>query len=414
MENNKEKYQTTIIDYGYDGEGIGKLNGKVCFIPYTIKGELVEFKIIEDKKDFCKCSLLDVLHPSNDRISPLCPYFSKCGGCAYQHINYKKELEIKKELLKNQLQKIDFHGDIEIVASPKEYNYRNKIKIFLENGKLGLKERKSNKICEIKGCKLVKNLINNAINILKNFVKNNNHFKSLSNIVIRQEEEQCLVNFFVKRKIEKKIYFQIYDKLGENYGIFETFNNQTSYICGIEKLKSLEFGLTCYFSALSFHQVNNDVCNLLYKKISDEIEGKNIINCYSGNGVLSGILSKKCLNIEAIELGDKEHQEAEDLKQINFLNNLTNIHGDCSKEILRLKEDFDTIIVDPPRNGLSRIVAERINSKKFKKFIYVSCNSATLVRDLKLMTNYKIDKVMLFDMFAKTGEYETLVILSKI
>lgn len=410
MEN---KITTTIIDYGYDGEGVGKVNGKVCFVPYVLKDEQVEIRIVDEKKDFIYGKLEKVILPSHKRIKARCPYFADCGGCSYQHTDYVEELEIKRQLAERQLKKLNYNGEIKVHPSPNEYNYRNIIKLFVEDKKIGLKRRNSNEISAIDNCDLAENLINKALHTINIFVKTHDLYDKLENIVLRQEGENCLINFYVKTPIDNNLMKQLYDNLGQNYGIYHTLGKKKMHICGLKFLETKEFSLSCRFSPYSFHQVNDYVCQKLYKRVLDEVNGKNVVNCYSGNGVLSGVLCQKCQKMTAIELGKSEHEEAEKLKQINKLQNLTNINGDCADVLPKIVNSFDTIIIDPPRKGVDKKVIQAIDNVDFKKLIYISCNIATLIRDLQRLKDIKIECVELFDMFARTGEYEMLAVITK-
>lgn len=404
---------TTIIDYGYDGEGVGKVDNKVCFIPYTIKDEKINFAVVEEKKDYILGKLDSIIKPSKKRINARCPYFGRCGGCSYQHISYVEELEIKKELAKRQLKKLNYIGEIKVHKSQNEYNYRNKIKLFVGKGLIGLNQRNSNKICKINQCDLAQPLINKAIDLINIFVEEYNLYEKIKTITIRQEENACLLNFDVLSLIDDNLLHQLCKKLGEGFGIYQSLKDKKFYVCGIKYLQISEFDLECQYSPYSFHQVNDRVCYELYKRVLDEVNGKNVVNCYSGTGVLSGILSKKCQKVVGIELGLSEHLEAEKLKQRNNLKNLKNLHGDCAKLLPKIISEFDTIIIDPPRKGVDKKVISAIDNTKFKKLIYISCNIATLVRDLKNLNNIKLESVELFDMFSRTGEYEMLIVASK-
>ena len=400
------EFETLIEDYGYDGEGVGKRNEKICFIPYTIKGERIKYTITKETSSFCRGQMVEVLNRSPLRIEPKCPYFAKCGGCSYQHLPYKEELTIKTSLFKRQLEKIGYKGLNNVIASEKEYRYRNKLKLFVDEGGVGLKYRNSNKICYVDDCLLCEELITGAIVPIKNFILGNKLGKIIKNIILRQENEKCLINFILN--CNREINYQgLYLLLGESYGIYQTYDNDCKHILGVKYLDKTEFGLTCQFGPQSFHQVNEEVCQKLYSLVLENVSGK-VVNCYSGNGVLSGIITKK-VNVIGIEIGDKEHEEAQLLRDRNRLKNLVNIKGDCSKILPNV--DGDTLVVDPPRSGLDKRVCEIINAKKFDVMIYVSCNSATLVRDIARLKNLSIEKVYMLDMFARTGEYECLVIL---
>ena len=147
-----------IFDYGYDGEGVGKIDDKICFVPFSLKGEKVEVAKIKETSSFVKAKIQKVITKSDLRDVPPCPYFEKCGGCAYQHTSYQNELEIKKELLSRQLKKIGYNGVIEVISG-EEYGYRNKVKLFCQSGKIGFKERQTNSVCDIEKCLLAKNEI---------------------------------------------------------------------------------------------------------------------------------------------------------------------------------------------------------------------------------------------------------------
>ena len=401
--------ETIIEDYGYDGEGVGKVDGKICFIPYVIKNEKVRFEIVKENSSFCFGKVLNVIENSPKRQKPRCPYFAVCGGCSYQHVDYNDEIDIKKELLKRQLNKIGYQGNIEVVRSPQIYGYRNKIRLFVGRNKVGLKQRNSDVICDIDDCDICKDLIGRAIKPIKEFIHGYSLYDKIKNIILRQENNKCLINFVLYD--DYAINYQgLFLILGQDYGIFQTFNNHSTHVYGIKSLETEEFNLKCKFSPFSFHQVNGKVCEFLYNTVLKNVQGK-VINCYSGNGVLSGIISQKS-QVVGVELGEFEHNEAQELRDRNRLKNLVNIKGDCAKILPNL--DGDTLIVDPPRSGMSEKVCEEIQKKKFQRFIYISCNSATLTRDLKRLPKYKIEKVYLFDMFARTGEYECLVILKNI
>lgn len=401
---------TRIEDYGYDGEGVGRVNGKVCFVPFTISGEVVEFDVVKENSTFIKGKLRNVIEKANERSLPRCEYFGRCGGCAYQHLKYENELNIKKTLLSRQLKKVGYDGQIEIVASPQEYNYRSKVKLFVNEEGLGYKERESNKICPVTHCEIANSLISNALLYINEYIKNNKLHNIIESIVIRCEGQNALINFFVKRK-DICNYQGIYLVLGENWGIYETYKNKMYHKLGINKLETDDFNLKLEYGVNTFHQVNPYVERMLYKKVIESVTTKSVVNCYSGAGLLSVLLAKDGKNVEAIELGEDEHSEAERLKDKNNIKNLKNYQGDCQIVLPKLDCKDKTIIVDPPRNGISKEVISFLNECGARKFIYISCNSASLVRDIAILRNYKIVKAYLFDMFAKTGEYESLCVL---
>lgn len=407
----KEFFKAEISGYGYDGEGVARLDGKVVFLPYALRGEQVEFVKTQEKSKFSRGKVVNIIKKHSRRCKPPCPYFEKCGGCTFQHAEYEYELEIKKELLLQQLQKVGYVGDVLVVGSLNDYGYRNKIRLFVGAKGLCLKERGSNNLTPIEKCLLVNDKINDAIEKINNFIISNKLQDTYSEVVIRQEQGKILVNFVRKNEIE--INYQGLYLLLKTCGIFETIRGVCVHRIGIDFLEVEEMGLKCEFSIRSFHQVNSFLTQSLYQGIIDNISGDSVINCYSGAGVLSGVIAKQGKDVTAIELGISEHLDAEKLKKNNNLENLTNLCGDCSEVLANLNQKVDTIIVDPPRMGMSAKVCSSLNEKNCKKLIYVSCNSATLVRDLSLLNKFVIKKVWLYDMFARTGEYEILCILER-
>ncbi len=404
-------YKTEIIDYGYDGEGVARLDNKVVFLPYALKGEEVEFTKVEEKSKFVKGKVYKVSKPSVQRCKAPCPYFESCGGCGFQHTNYAYEVEIKEALLRVQLAKIGYHGIVEIEKSPKEYEYRNKIRLFVGMSGLALKERSSNRLVYVEKCLLVTNRINDAISKINVFIKRNSLQNFFSQVVLRQEGECLLINFIVKAN--KEIDYQGLQLLIGNCGIYETKSERLIHRTGLKSLKVEEMGLSCEFSPASFHQVNSYLTQSLYEGVIKNIIGDNVVNCYSGAGVLSGVIAKQGKNVVGIELGKSEHEDAEKLKRLNGLDSLTNICGDCAEVLANFKWVADTIIVDPPRAGMDKNVCNAIDQMNCERLVYVSCNSATLVRDIARLKNFNLQKVVLYDIFARTSEYEVLCILNR-
>ena len=161
--------EVIITDFNHTGEGIGRIDGKIIFIPKTIPGDIVLVKDIKDFKSYYKGTVDKVITPSPDRIPPKCPYYDLCGGCDLLNINYSNQLSYKQNKVKNILKKYaNIDIDLEILSSQKEYGYRNKITLQVENGKLGLYQQNSNTLVEIDECLLVSTNVNNLIKIIKN------------------------------------------------------------------------------------------------------------------------------------------------------------------------------------------------------------------------------------------------------
>ena len=402
----------TIFDYGYDGEGVGKIDNKICFVPYSIIGEQLKIEKISENSNFIRGRIVQFDKTSDLRVLPRCPYFAKCGGCAYQHLNYEEEIFIKKDLFSRQLKKIGYLGDIIVHKSPQDYFYRNKIKLFVKNGTIGLKIRSSNNVIDIDKCLICKNEISEIINKIDLFFKGNKIYDYYDKIEILYKNNIGIIIFYKNR--ENDVNYQgLIINLQRKINIYEFYDKKIYNVYTNNILNIKNHGLTFEMSPKGFHQVNDDVADDLYNNILNNLYGENILNCYSGGGFLSGLICKQNKKVIAIELGEQEHLEAENLKYQNKLKHLTNLRGDCGKILPNLNLNFDTVIVDPPRSGLDKIVVSSLNKLNYKRLIYVSCDSATLVRDIALLNDFNILNVHLFDMFPRTGEYECMVVLQK-
>lgn len=401
-----------ITDFGYNGEGVGHIDGKVCFVPYTIVGEEVEVDRVKETSSFIKCKVKEVPTPSEKREVAPCPYFTKCGGCDFQHLGYQDELALKKEILSRHFAKLGYDGDIVVHPSDEPYGYRNKIKLFVGEHKLGLNRAGSDKVVDIDKCLLVDQQLNETLQKINNFVVSMKLGKSIENVILRKEQGQAFVWFIFKREVEVDFKWLSFI-LGDNHSIFVSVDKaEPVCVLGDEVFRVTEFDLKCEYSVDSFHQVNDKVYKELYLAATQNIVGDNILNAYSGGGVLSGLIAKSGKNVYGVELGSAEHEAAERLKECNGLATLTNIQGDCAKVLPELEVQFDTILIDPPRAGCAKEVCEALNSSKAKRVIYISCNPATLIRDLQQLSSYRLEKVELFDMFPRTANFETLVVLN--
>lgn len=391
-----KEFELEIVDYGYDGEGVAKKDGKVFFVPKTIVGEKVVAGVIKENSKFCHCKVLNLVEETQEREIAPCPYFDKCGGCNFQHISYEKEVEIKKSRLLKEFAKISEIKDVEIVSGKNMYGYRNKIRFKVLNKRLGFYEEKTNNFLEIKKCMLVCEKMNSMIEKINLFLsKSKNVFDE---VVLHNIGGKILVDFLSKEKISDMKDFDSFEQVFVNHNGKEVENE--------------EFGLKYFFVGDMFRQINDDVACQLYEEVQRIAKGKNIVNAFSGAGVLSGVLAKKANKVFGIELNKSATQSAEKLKQANGISNLTNICGYVEKEIGKIKEKIDCVVLDPPRAGCDKKVLEYILTNKIPLIIYVSCNTATLVRDVALLKDkFEIESIKAFDMFPRTANIETLAVL---
>ena len=388
-----------IESLDHNGRGIAKINNKVVFVENALPGEIVEIKIINEKKHFYEAEVIRYIEKSNDRIESICPYYNECGGCNLLHISYKKQLEFKQNKLQNIIDKyLETNIKVNnIIKSDTEFNYRNKA-TFHVNGKMGYFKNKTNDIVEIKNCALLDKRINDAIPYL-----NMLDLKSINEITCRVGNKLMII-IDSKKAIDITPIKDIADSI--------YINNELIY-----KDKNIHNSIGKYnyiISPDSFFQINNNACKKLYDKIKEETkDSKNILDLYCGTGSI-GIYVSENKNILGIEINESAINDAKENKEINNINNIDFICGDSGKKSTKLNFNPDTIIIDPPRSGLDSTTINNIISMNPNKIIYVSCDPMTFVRDLNILNkHYTINEITPFDMFPQTKHVESMCILER-
>lgn len=430
----------TIDRFGDNGEGVAVYDGIVVFVPFVKPGETVKVHIIKVEKSFLIGKIIEKFSGDNETIPP-CPYFYKCGGCDIQHLSREEQLSFTKEMVRNSLKKyakIDTEIN-DVIESDKWLRYRNKFAFPVQekNGeiKIGMYKKNSHEIIEIDDCLLQSEKMQKLLKIFKNYMKKNkisayneqSHKGTIKHIVVREHGDEFILTVVVTDEKFNNFepLIQELKKEFSSFGIVKNVNKLQNnvifgkideHIYGLENLQMEDFGIKYEINNRSFLQVNDYIKNLIYQKIIDTVgHQKTIIDAYSGAGLLSSILAKNSEKVIGVEIEKEATKNADNLKNKNNLYNLTNKNGDCAKIIpelaSELKGDF-AIVVDPPRKGLAKEVTQSFLEAEPKQIIYLSCNPATLARDLAELTKkYDIDFVQPYQMFPQTANVETLVSL---
>ncbi|MDE6373529.1 MAG: 23S rRNA (uracil(1939)-C(5))-methyltransferase RlmD [Clostridia bacterium] len=466
MEKNKE-YLGEVLSLGSEGEGVIKCDGITAFVPFCLTGERVSFKALKVTKTVAYGKLTEVHTISPDRVAPVCPHFEKCGGCQLQHLAYPAQLEFKRKLVANCLKKI---GGLEAevgqpVASVKQYAYRNKLALPVgtdENGRtvVGFYAPRSHRIIPVSSCAIQSEWSSALIAALTEFMDGEGltGYDELSkkgdirHIVGRELDGKLIITLVTTARINLDGFVR---KLSESFKKFTLWNNVNSgdgngifgkewrICCGEGYFTGEDEGIKFKAGANTFLQVNDGVRKLLYAAVCDELrDGDTVaIDLYSGGGMLTAMLAKACRAAYGIEIVGEAVECANRLKQLNGLGE--KMFNYCGAVEERIDEVFAktagyrrAIVCDPPRKGMERSVIKEILRCKAEKVVLISCNPATLARDLgllcgslieqdgKLIKNpdfvpdglngyYKITKITPFDMFPQTKHVETLVVLSK-
>ena len=385
------------------GRGIGYLNGKITFVKAALPNEIVKISLVKEKAKMNEAEIVSIEKESENRIKPICPYYEDCGGCHLLHLNYEEELKYKEQKVKEILFKFaDIPSSkVKKIIATKEYHYRNKA-TFQVSERVGYFKEKSNILIPINYCYLVDEKINSILSDLQEM-----NLKSVNQIIIRVSKNDSMVIFKSKGKINVD-----FSKLNVGNIIFLEGNNYkikkgNNFI--VETVGNCKYQI----SPDSFFQVNTEGCEILYNKIKELVgHSKNLLDLYCGTGSIGIYLHDIVSNITGIEINAAAIEDAKKNAQINNLNNVHFICSPVSKA--KLNNDYDTIIVDPPRSGLDKNIIEYLKKSLAEKIIYVSCDPVTLGRDLKeLKDTYDIVEVTPVNLFSRTYHVENIVILKK-
>jgi len=422
----KDVFKIKIDEVNINGEGVGFLqdNIKVC-VKNVLPGEVVKVKSIFKKNNFIKAELIEVLESNQNRIKPVCPYFSLCGGCDYQQLKNVDAIKQKKQIFENYFKDI-YAKEIEFIDNNKPFEYRNKASFIVKNGKVGFQKEGSNNIVEIENCCIVKSEINKVLSIFRKWL-NLTKEENVNHIVIRVLNKKLIITIVCASTIKKVdlLVEKIKECFKDNsFGVYLNFNSSKNKILGdkwkhIYGLKVLEdvFDDVKYsVHPNSFMQINDEVRNILYKSVQEEIKNEVVIEGYSGAGLLSGILCKTAKEVIGVEINKNATENANKLKEENNLTNLQNINGDCKNVLPVLAKKYKSAIfvIDPPRSGCDQNTLQSLKDNYISKVIYVSCNPYTLKQNLRFLSNiFNVEKIKMFNMFPNTSEVETLAVLSR-
>lgn len=396
-------YEVEIKKMDHEGRGIGYIDNIVTFIPNALPEEVVVCEIVEKKKKYNIAKIIEYKKKSNNRVEPFCPYYKKCGGCNLEHISYEETLKYKKEKVENIFTKEKIKiPKLEIIENSSPKNYRNKLSLKIKDGKIGFFEENTHELIEIKACLLAKDCINQCVESLKKLqIKN-------GKVTIRTNYNEELL-IIIETKDNLKFEMNVFEKI-KVVGVI--LNNKTIY--GENFFYERMNGFLFKVSFDAFFQINPFITTKLFSLLEENITDTNtVLDLYSGVGTLGLIASKKAKKVYSIEIIKNAVLDNIENKKLNKKENIFPMLGDAEKILPKIKDEFDTIIIDPPRKGLDKNSCHLILNSKAKKTVYISCNPMTLVRDLKELTNkYEIEKFYILDMFSYTHHVECVCVLN--
>lgn len=433
-----------ITDVTNEGSGIGKYDGMAVFVPLTAVGDTAKVKILKVKKTYAFGKLTEIVTPSADRIECDCPVFNKCGGCSFRHISYSAESKLKRNTLYETVKRL---GGVDLIpediVTGNDLFYRNKAQYPIDlSGKFGFFAFHSHRIVPFNNCRLQPPIFKDIINATENWVKNNSlsiyneekHSGLLRHLYIRIAEitNEIMITLVINGDgipNQNELIESLRDICNEDLKSVQLNINKSDTnvilgdkcVClfGDEYITDVLCGIKVRLSPLSFYQVNRNMAEKLYLKACEyaEPEGKKILDLYCGAGTIGLSMAKDAESIIGVEIVKEAVEDAKFNAENNNIHNARFICSDAlsaSEQLSRENIHPDTVIVDPPRKGLTPELIKIIcNNFKPERVVYVSCDVGTFARDVKLFSEsgYNLIKYTPVDLFPRTAHVETVALL---
>lgn len=449
MEVNKnQEYIVEIIDNGYEGEGISKIDNFTIFVQGAVKGEKCKILIMKVNKNFAYGKLLEVISKSENRQEVDCTTYKRCGGCSLRHIEYDYTLKMKQDIVQNLVDKAQINVQVEPTIGMKTpFYYRNKLQYPVgkdNNGKavMGVFAKRTHEIIPTKECfiqnKEAQDIANELIKIINEeeisaydeekqrgqvrhiVIKVGVHTKEIMCIIVTNEEKLKKEDVIVQKLTNKFANIKTIIKNVNNKNTNVILGNKNIILYGNGYIEDILGEYRFKISPMSFYQTNPIQTEVLYNKAIEFANlNKEDVLCdlYCGIGTIGIFASKYVKRVYGIEIVEEAIEAAKENAEINNVENIEFMAGDVEKVFeTMLKEkgvEPTVIIVDPPRRGLDAHTIETILNLEVSRLVYVSCNPATMARDLKMLEEkYEVKQIQPVDMFPFTEHVEVISCLS--
>jgi len=431
----------------YGGEGLARLpadahgRGKTAFVPFVIPGERVEASPVENRPGFVRTKLNEVLTPSPDRIEPGCPHFGRCGGCHYQHINYDVQLRSKAEILRETLRrtaKLELAQEVQVHPS-KPWNYRNRARMGVRHTPefaLGYHRYNSHDVLPVEICPISSPLINDAIAAVWKLGRDGVVWRSVHGLqfFVNNDDTKLLIEAYVQPGSDAQgcqpFAVALYGGLPQLAGVVffsasaaedenrqpaapTTIHAEASQPIGAESLMYHVLGHDYRVSGGSFFQTNRFLTDTLGQIVISDRKGREALDLYAGTGLLAAQLARSYDTVLAVEcsphaFADLHHNVPPNVKCIRSTTETFLAERSA-------KPAPDLVVVDPPRAGLGQKTATALGRMTVPRMTYVSCDPATLARDLRILLNFdfRVEQTHLVDMFPQTFHLETVLHLAR-
>jgi 23S rRNA (uracil1939-C5)-methyltransferase len=381
----------------YGGDGLSRLEGEVIFVPYVLPGEIVNAERIGARKHVQRAELKEVVTPSPDRVAPVCPVFTRCGGCQYQHAGYESQLRYKQEILLESLRrtaKIEIDPTrISTVPGP-PLGYRNRVQFHFEYGRVGFREMGSHKLVPAEQCPLISPKLNEAMKALSTMARDRRWPGFLESLEAFTDERHVQWNVMESERPVAKHFFEW---LAEE--VPGTVHGPLDYLVNNDEYR---------VSGQSFFQVNRFLLSSMDEWAIGSARGESAWDLYAGVGLFSLPLARRFNRVTAVESGRAAAADLEGNAHRAKLR-INTVQQQTADFLAAHKEAPDFVLADPPRSGLEKAVTAHLLRLKPKELVIVACDPATLARDLGVLSaEYNIESLTILDLFPQTFHIETV------
>lgn len=435
-----------IISEGYEGEGVAKPDGFPIFVPGALKGEKVKIIIVKLSKNHGFGKLIEVLEPSLERVESVCPIYKRCGGCQLQHMSYEGQLRFKKNRVIDCIERIGKIKDAAIydtLGMSDPSRYRNKVQLPVGRGKdepnIGFYAARSHEIINLQQCFIQHQVGDEVVKLTREWMKKykissydeETGLGTIRHVMIRKgfksgEAMVVLVTSTKELPYKEEFIKLVVEQIPDIKSIVQNINSKkTNVVLGPDNITLWgNDTITDYIgqfkfniSPLSFFQVNPVQTEILYGKALDyaKLSGEEtVFDAYCGTGTISLFLSQKARKVYGVEIIEDAIINARENAKLNGIHNAEFFVGEAENVIPKLIAEgkiADVVVVDPPRKGCDKSLIEAITKMGPKRVVYVSCDPATLARDLEIFQHlgYKTVEVQPVDMFPQTAHVECVV-----
>jgi len=430
--------QLTIEKLIYGGDGLARMPadeqgpGKVVFVPFVLKGERIEASFVEQRPGFARARADQVIESSPIRIAPRCPYFMRCGGCHYQHASYAHQLEIKTEILKENLRriaKIKLDVELKVHSSP-PWNHRNRTRLRIQTAPefaIGYYRFGSHELLPVEECPISSPLINRAIAVMWQMGRAGHVVEGIAEIEFfaNSDDTQLLVEVLCSPKTlaaavdswAEKMRSELPQLLGvvafhqarSGSSVWTRAEPERISAVGVQNLTYQTARASYRVSAGSFFQVNRHLTDELVTIVTEGCSGGMALDLYAGVGLFSTVLNREFDRVIAVESSQTSFADLQYNSPANLKAVCATVEQYLPEKAAKLRPDL--VVVDPPRNGLGGRVLNGLVGLKAPRITYVSCDPATLARDLKhlIAAGYKLEQAHLVDLFPQTYHLESVM-----